>query len=254
MATATTATPHGPLETSVRLVTPERITFLYPLAGPFHRACSYLLDIVVVTAVLIGSYLVALAVTLFSEASLGLMLVITFAVYFFYGATCEGLFNGRTVGKLAFGLRVVSTEGVPITGAQAVLRNLLWAFDGIWPFAYLPAVACMVLTRRFQRLGDLAAGTMVIVERRPRTGRVDRPDNRDADRVLLLLPTTPPAGSELSKALSDYVKARKRFTRARLEEMGEHLARPFRKKYDLPATMGADAILCALYRRVFLGD
>lgn len=254
MATATPAPSHSPLETSVRLVTPERVTFLYPLAGPFHRACSYLLDVLVIGLCLFVGSLVSVALTLGSEASAGLTFALIFIIYFFYGATCEAVFNGRTPGKMAFGLRVVSTEGVPITAAQAVLRNLLWAFDGIWPFGYLPAIGCMVLTRRFQRLGDLAAGTMVVVERRPRTGRLDRPDNPDAGRLLPLLPAAPPSGSELSRVLADYVKTRKRYAPARREEIAEHLARPLRSRYDLPRGATADAILCALYRRVFLGD
>ncbi len=254
MATATLASSQSPLDTSVRLVTPERITFLYPLAGPFHRACSYLIDFAVIAAFLIAGSIASVAFSVMGEWSLGLMFVIWFIVYFFYGGFCEALFNGRTVGKLALGLRVVSTEGVPITGAQAVLRNLLWAFDGVWPFAYLPAIVCMVLTKRFQRLGDLAAGTMVIVERRPIGAKVVRPDNKLADRVLPLLPASPPAGPELSRALSDYVKCRKRFAAGRTEELGEHLARPFRKRYDLPREFTADAILCALYRRIYLGD
>lgn len=246
--------PRAPIDTTIRLVTPERVTFQYPLAGPFHRACSYLLDLVVVVGIGLAALFVSLAIGLGTSAGLGLYLVLLFVLYYFYGAVCEALFNGQTPGKRAFGLRVVSVEGVPITAAQAVLRNLLWSLDGIWPFAYLPAIACMVLSSRFQRLGDLAAGTMVIVENRPRRGQVVRADNAIAARVLPLLPATIPAGPELSRALSDYVKTRLRYGPERREEIAEYLAGPLRRRYDLDMGLPADAIVCAVYERIFLGS
>lgn len=243
----------APIDTTIRLVTPERVAFQYPLAGPFHRACSYLIDLAVVVGIGLAGLLLSLAVGLGTQSGMGLYFVVLFVLYYFYGAICEALFNGRTPGKKAMGLRVVSVEGMPITATQAVLRNLLWALDGIWPFAYLPAVACMVASRRFQRLGDLAAGTMVVVERRIGKGRIVRPDNALAAKVLAILPATVPAGPELSRALADYAKTRTRYSPARREEIAEHLAGPIRRRYDLPAGLPADAVLCAVYERTFLG-
>jgi hypothetical protein len=131
---------------------------------------------------------------------------------------------------------------VPIIGAQAFLRNLLWAFDGI-AFAYIPAIVCMVLTRKFQRLGDLAAGTMVMVETRPGRGGVARLRDAAIDKVLPWLPKRIEAGPEVARALSDYVKHRGRFGRERREEMAAHLANPLRQKYQLPSDASADAVL-----------
>jgi uncharacterized RDD family membrane protein YckC len=254
MATATLSPAHEPLDTTVRLVTPERITFQYPLAGPFRRAVAYLIDLVVIGLLCLLAALVATVVSLGTSSGLGLFLVAFFVLYFGYGATCEALFNGQTPGKRILGIRVVSDRGVPITGAQAVLRNLLWAFDGAWPFAYLPAVGCMLLTRKFQRLGDLAAGTMVIVEERPRRGGVARVDEPEVLALLPWLPARIAAGPELARALADYVGHRKRFGRPRREEMAAHLAGPIRRRHALPAEASGDAIVCALYHRVFLGD
>ncbi|MFO0959043.1 MAG: RDD family protein [Isosphaeraceae bacterium] len=253
MSTSALSAPQAPIDTTIRLVTPERVTFQYPLAGPFHRACSYLIDMLIVVLIGAASLLASLALGLGTSAGMGLYLVILFVLYYFYGAICEALFNGQTVGKRALGLRVVSVEGVPITATQAVLRNLLWPLDGIWPFAYLPAVACMIASRRYQRLGDLAAGTMVIVEARPGGRQVVRPDNAVFDKVLPMLPASIPAGSEMSRALADYARTRVRYSPARREEIAENLAGPLRGRYDLPADLPADAILCAAYARVFLG-
>ncbi|CAN5907996.1 RDD family protein [soil metagenome] len=243
----------APLDTTVRLVTPERITFQYPLAGPFRRASAYLVDLGVMFLLVILGLIVSLVLALGTEASLGLFLAFLFVLRFGYGALFEGLFNGQTPGKWVLGIRVVSAEGIPITGAQAFLRNLLWAFDGFWPFAYLPAIASMLLTRRFQRLGDLAAGTMVVVEQRLGKWDLTRPEGKEIEALLPWLPVRIDAGPELSRALSDYVKHRKRFSPARREEMASHLARPAKERYQLPPRATSDAVVCALYHRVFLG-
>jgi uncharacterized RDD family membrane protein YckC len=242
-----------PLDTQVRLVTPERITFQFPLAGPFRRALAYLVDLVIIVIVAIVGLVASLLLSLGSSAGLGIYLAFLFVLQWGYGAICEALFNGQTAGKRALGIRVVTDQGVPITGAQAFIRNLIWVFDGI-AFGYMPALACMLLTRKFQRLGDLAAGTMVMVEHRPGRGGVARLDERAIAAVLPWLPSHVDAGPELSRALSDYVKHRARFGRDRREEMTAHLAGPLRRRYALPEEASGDAIVCALYHRVFLGD
>jgi uncharacterized RDD family membrane protein YckC len=242
-----------PLDTSTLLVTPERIAFRYPLAGPFRRSLAYLLDLLVMAvAMIIG--LIAISLAFFgSEASLGVYFVFLFILWWGYGALFETIFNGQTVGKMALGIRVVSDQGVPISGAQALLRNLLWVFDG-FTFGFMPALACMILTRKFQRLGDLAAGTMVMVEQRPGRSGVVRVNDKAIETLLPWLPSRVDAGPELARALSDYVKHRSRFGRERREEMAGHLARPLRELFNLPADAPSDAIVCALYQRVFLGD
>jgi uncharacterized RDD family membrane protein YckC len=254
MATATLSPSHEPLDTTVRLVTPERIAFQYPLAGPFRRAVAYLIDLAIMGVLCVLALLTSLAVSLGTISGLGLFLAAFFVLNFGYGASCEALFNGQTPGKRVVGIRVVSDQGVPITGAQAMLRNLLWAFDGLWPFAYLPAVACMLLTRRFQRLGDLAAGTMVVVEERPRRAGVARVAEPEVEALLPWLPARVAAGPELARALADYVGHRRRFGKARREEMAAYLAVPLRGRLGLPPGASGDAILCALYHRVFLED
>ncbi|HWE35106.1 MAG TPA: RDD family protein [Isosphaeraceae bacterium] len=267
MATATTTTAAArargperdfePLDTAVRLVTPERIRFQYPLAGPFRRAVAYLIDLVVwlVFWLVVGLILLVLALLqLGGSKVIGILLVVYFLSQWGYGAFCEALFNGRTPGKRAMGIRVVTVEGVPIRGAQAVLRNLLWVVEWFLPFGYLPAIASMVLTRRFQRLGDLAAGTMVVVERRAMAGGVAAVREPGVERVLTWLPTQVAAGPELARALSDYVKRRRRFGPDLREEIAAHVAGPIRSRYALPVEATNDAIVCALYHRVFLGD
>ena len=243
-----------PLDTSVRLVTPERVEFRYPLAGPFRRAIAYLVDLAVLFALIALGAIASLILTLGSPSGMGPILAIAFALTWGYGAFCEGFFNGQTVGKRAVGIRVMTTEGVPITGTQAVLRNLIGAVDGPMPFLYMTGLTSMVLTSRFQRLGDLAAGTMVVVEESRLGSSVPRVEAEAVANLLPLLPLRVTAGSEMARALSDYVRHRMRFGRDRREEIARHLAGPLRRRYSLPEDAPSDAVLCAFYHRLFLGE
>ncbi len=246
--------PESPIDATVRLMTPERIVFDYPLGGPFRRFTAYLVDLCLLTLLVVGTTMVSLTMSQGTASGWGLALIAYFLLSWGYGAFCEGIFNGQTLGKRALGLRVVSERGVPITGAQAILRNLVGAVDGLLPFSFMIGLSSMLLSRRFQRMGDLAAGTMVIIEdRRPRLGlmRIQEPRVR---AVVDRLPTRIAAGTHLARALSDYVRRRHRFGRGLREEMAEPLARPLRQRFGLPPTEPADVVLCAVYHRVFLGE
>lgn len=263
MATATLIPLDPPLDTTIQLVTPERIVFEYPLAGPFRRYFAYLLDVLVVILAVAIAATAFFALALGSLSGFGPIFVAYFLIMWGYRGFCEVVFNGQTLGKRALGLRVVSEQGVPITSTQAVVRNLVGALDGTMPFFLRPdltamlllfGLTSMMLTRRFQRLGDLAAGTMVVVEQRRWRPGVVRVNEPAVDAVIPWLPVRIQAGPEMARALSDYVKHRGRFGRARREEIAEHLARPLRARYGLPADTLADTVLCAVYHRVFLGE
>lgn len=242
------------LDTTVRIVTPERIVFQHPLAGPFHRVFAYFLDLLVLMALVIGASIVSMALALGSFSGVGSALVAYFVLTWGYGAFCETLFNGQTLGKRAAGVRVVSETGVPITAAQAVLRNLVGVVDGLVPFCYLVGLTTMCLSPRFQRLGDLAAGTMVVVEERQHRAGVTRVGDAAVTALLPWLPLRIAAGPELARALSDYVRRRDRFGPSFREEMAAPLARPLRARLGLPDGPSADTVLCAVYHRVFLGE
>jgi uncharacterized RDD family membrane protein YckC len=88
-----------------------------------------------------------------------------FAVYWGYYVLCEWFMNGQSPGKRAFGLRVVKEGGGPITFVDIAIRNLLRIVDGLAIYAI--AGITMFCTRKVQRLGDLAAGTVVIWDAAP---------------------------------------------------------------------------------------
>jgi uncharacterized RDD family membrane protein YckC len=243
-----------PLDCIVRLVTPERIVIAHPLAGPSRRFMAYLIDQLLLIVLLLLALLISLVVTMGSQSALGPFLIAYFVLTWGYGAFCEGLFNGQTVGKRTMRLRVVSERGVPISGAQAVLRNLVGSVDGLVPFFYQTALASMVLSSKFQRLGDLAAGTMVVVEERRWRRGVTRIDDPEVAALLPWLPSRIAAGSDLARVLSDYVGARHRFDPLRRAEMAEPLARSLRKRFGLSGQYAADVVLCAVYHQIFVGE
>ena len=246
--------PFEPLDTTVSLITPERIVFFYPLAGPFRRLFAYILDLFVLALIVFILAMISFALTLGSPSSAGIILVGYFFLSWGYGILCEAFLNGQTLGKKALHIRVVTDQGVPITGAQATLRNVVGTVDGLIPFAFMPGLASLCLTQRFQRLGDLAAGTMVIVEEPSVRAGVTKVNEPAVEALLPWLPLRIAAGKDLSRALSDYVKARLNFSAALRNEMAAPLARPFRRRFGLPNDSTSDAVLCAVYHRVFLGE
>ena len=244
------AEAHQPIDTTVRLITPERITFTYPLASPFRRGLAYLIDAVILTLLIVIGIAIGLLLTLGNAAGIGIALAISFGLIWGYGIVCEGVFNGQTPGKKLSGIRVVTTKGVPITGSQAAIRNLIGTIDGPIPFLFVPGFVSMMLTRRFQRLGDLAAGTMVIIEEVRYEAKLSAVNDPAVMDLIALLPLRVPGNSEQVRALSDYVKHRGRFGPDLREEIARPLADPIRARHALPESSRGDAVLCAYYHRL----
>lgn len=139
------------------------------MAGPMLRLAAYLIDGCIKTVVMI---VVVLAMGLAGMALgdrvvTGLIALIAFFMEWFYPMVFEAGRRGATPGKRAVGLRVVQVTGSPITPGQAFLRNILRWIDSMPLFTYGFGMVSCLATRRFQRLGDLAAGTVVIYDRRP---------------------------------------------------------------------------------------
>jgi uncharacterized RDD family membrane protein YckC len=227
---------------------------VYPLAGPFRRFMAYLIDQMLIVVLVLAAFLLTFLLALGSASFVGPAAVAYLALTWGYGAFCEGFFNGQTLGKRWLGIRVLSERGVPISGAQAILRNLVGTVDGLFPFFYLIGLTSMLVSRRFQRMGDLAAGTMVVIEERRSSRGITRIIDPDVDALLPWLPERIAGGSHLARVLSDYVEVRRRFGPLRRAEMAEPLAGPLRMRFGLPAQSSADIVLCAVYHRIFLGE
>ena len=144
--------------------TPEGIAFSLHLASPITRSMALAID--VAATLLIASVLGQLLVPFVAfswDLLQAVRLVVYFAVIIGYGIVLEWFWRGQTIGKRILRLRVVDEQGLRLRLSQVVIRNLLRAVDML-PLLYLVGGVVCALSRRAQRLGDLAAGTIVIRE------------------------------------------------------------------------------------------
>ncbi|MDZ4847847.1 MAG: RDD family protein [Pirellulaceae bacterium] len=266
---------HPPLDLTVAVTTPENISFEYQLAGPFRRLPAFLLDIAFRSLIVflmlflvlffgIGNFLPGSGTLLAAFSIIGV-----FLLSWFYGLFFEAWWNGQTPGKRVLGLRVVSSDGRPINAAQATIRNFLRVAD-FFPYAslqvfgseqdlyilptFLVTLVCMLMTRRFQRLGDLAAGTMVVVDERiwyPKKAIMDDP------RITSLtefIPASFRMSPSLAKTIALYVERRASMSPRRRESTAATLAIPLILQFGFLPDTSSDLLLCSIYYREFFLD
>jgi len=250
------------LDTAVAIVTPENIAFQYRVAGPFLRLPAYLIDFLLRGLVCVIALIVAIttAVAGIGGLSMAMWLILWFVLEWFYGGLCETFFNGQTVGKRLVGLRVVSVDGQPINAWQAILRNVLRLADGLpmfmigsdiyFPF-FMLGLAAVSMNDRYQRLGDLAAGTMVVVEEKRRLQGLMTISDPQVMAMAGRIPANFPFTRKLGLALAAYVQRRKFLVPARRLEIARHLATPIRDHLSLPANTDPDLLWCGLFQRAF---
>jgi uncharacterized RDD family membrane protein YckC len=146
----------------IEIQTPEGVKFSLPLAGPVSRLLALTVDgAVTVAAVMAISMAGSSLAPLFGDFLNASLVLLYFAVMTGYGVALEWFWNGRTLGKRVVGLRVADARGLRLTFSQVLIRNLLRAVDSL-PLFYLVGGTVCVLNSRLQRLGDLAAGTIVV--------------------------------------------------------------------------------------------
>jgi uncharacterized RDD family membrane protein YckC len=153
--------------------TPESVAFAYELAGLGSRGLALALDTLVVALIILGeaalaalTYLLVITVLPASEGpaaawAIGVTAVVAFATswaYFIYGEVAR---NGRTWGKGRMGLRVVRDDGSRVGLLDSVIRNVLRLVD-ILPGNYAVGMVCILASPKHKRLGDMAAGTVVV--------------------------------------------------------------------------------------------
>lgn len=240
------------LDSIIRVVTPENIAFEYRIAGPFRRLPAFLIDLAIIILI---DFLIYIVFSTLAIASLGMglfgMLVGWFAVFWFFGGVCETFLNGQTPGKWLLGLRTLTYDGQPINGLQAVMRNMFRAADLLVP---LLGLIVMMLNRRYQRLGDLVAGTIVVIEERHWLTGVPKFEDPRAIQLAAYLPPNFVVSRSLARALATYVERRKYFSPPRRREVAKHLAEPLLAKFGLPPDTSYDLLLCSLYYRKFIAD
>ena len=191
----------------VAVETPEGIVLELRPAGLGARFYAFALDGVIRLAIM---YAAAIGLAFMGGIGVAFWLILIFVLEWFYPVVFELTPSGATPGKRVFGLRVVMDNGLPVTAAASVTRNLLRAADFL-PFGYGFAIVSILLRRDCKRLGDIAAGTIVLHE--PRTA-----PRIALDTVAPIVPATPLAPEDQAALIALAARA-PRLTVARLDEL-----------------------------------
>ncbi len=234
------------LDTDFEISAPEYILFRYSLAGPMTRMIAVLIDHLVILGLILLSFLVlAIAgnISAFAELdTLGgfmtfLLFMAMFLLNWFYFLLFEWGNRGRTPGKMALGLRVVSVDGTSLDLLQILIRNLVRPADMfpmslvLFPTYFVGGLTMFFGGRSFRRLGDLAAGTIVVREQRPRLNMNDA-GGAAADRAAALsaeLHMRVYPSAALSQALNDFAGGYMQLNPARALEIARGVEEPIRR-------------------------
>ena len=210
------------LDTTRTVETPEGINLDLQVVGPVPRALAWVVDIIIRTILYI-----ILGVTLanFGLFGDGLYLLFIFLLEWFYPVFFEVYMRGATPGKRLLGLRVVGDDGAPVSWSSSTIRNLMRFVDFL-PFGYGFGLLCMFWHRDFKRLGNLAAGTVVVYVEKPKA----------QTQILADTSTAPPCqlNPEEQKTIVDFAERLDGLTEDRAEELAR-TSGPLVKDADDPA-------------------
>lgn len=202
------------LDTYYQVETPEGIDLTLRPAGFLARALAFAIDLIIRGLVLL---ILALLLLLFDKFGKGLMLIFYFLVNWWYMVLFEVLNQGRSPGKQLLGLRVVHDDGTPVGWGASLTRNLL-RFVDMLPLSYSVGLVCCLCNRTFKRLGDLAAGTLVVYKE-----TASKPPE---------LPQAPPLHAPFKLSLQEqravvgFAERHQSLSQARRDELASILAEP----------------------------
>lgn len=148
---------------TLRIRTPEGIEFSLPLAGPTTRFLAWAIDVACIATLTVAMATVVLSVfaTIRGDWAAAAWIVAFFCLREGYAMTLEWFWRGQTLGKRLLGLRVLDEQGLRLQFSQVAVRNLLRFIDSAPALYLVGGIACLV-SRRAQRIGDLAANTVVV--------------------------------------------------------------------------------------------
>jgi len=219
---------------------PEGVEITLQLAGPVSRARAWFIDF---ACKMLLTMMVPPVLRLLGEAGEGVTFVFLFLAWVLYPVLFEALWSGATPGKRICGLAVVNSDGTPIGWSAAFLRNVMRMADML-PIGYAVGLASMLLDRHFRRLGDLAAGTIV----------VHRAPARAASKFTLarLPPPVAPPTALLpleQRAVLDFAERRRSWSDERAAEIAEIAAPLVQGRTGADAVDRLDAVAAALLER-----
>lgn len=211
------ALPSAPgtlLDTRFHVETPEGIDLVMRPAGLLVRALAFAIDLAI-RGLILG--VAAFVLAMLGQLGMGLGAILYFLVNWWYMVLFEVLNQGRSPGKQMLGLRVVHDDGTPIGWAASLTRNLL-RFVDILPFGYTLGIISCLNHPAFKRLGDIAAGTLVVYRDAP----LSKPLLADAEP----LPAPFPLNLDEQRAVLGFAERGGQLSAARRAELAALLAEP----------------------------
>jgi len=188
-----------PIANQLNIDTPELVSIEMPVAGIGSRFIAIVIDYLIWTGLLvvlsiIGAVIVA-SLSVFGGASanwvIGIVLLLVFLFHWGYFTLFEAFWNGRTPGKKIAKIRVIQQSGRPIGLFESMARNFIRYVDQ-FPSFYAVGVIAMFVTKQHQRLGDLAAGTLVVRDREQETPLWGDSGSRTFTAASFAAATAPP--------------------------------------------------------------
>ena len=202
----------APIDTLRHIETPEGVALSLRVAGPVARVLAWSVDSLIRYGAL---WVLLMALAVLGKGGLGLWLIILFLAEWLYPTMFEVYAGGATPGKKVLGLKVIHANGTPVDWPGALIRNLLRAVDFL-PLLYGFGLVTMLCNHDFQRLGDLAAGTLVIY-RDPPTAAPQLPPGP-------ALPPPFPLSSAEQQLLIDFAERSAALNPERQAELADFLA------------------------------
>lgn len=169
----------APRDLEIVIRTPENVEFAFELGGLASRMLAWMLDFALIAGItMIFGLVLGLIGLALGGIAIALLFVVFFVVQWFYFVILEWRFDGQTLGKRVLGLRTIDERGFRIGFFQATIRNLVRIVDFL-PGLYGTGAVTALLDRQGRRLGDLAAGTLVVRTRKaPMPSQVVPPAER----------------------------------------------------------------------------
>lgn len=220
-----------------RIETPEGIALTLPIADPISRGYAFAIDLIIRVLML---FLLGATLGLFKSVGLGLFLIILFVIWWGYYVICEMLMNGTSPGKKIMKLQVLNDDFTPIHFSSSLIRNILRTADAL-PGFYGLAATTMLFNGNNQRLGDIAAKTIVVSTTRQHYKAISI--NESA-----LLPPVAFTAEEQRNVIA-FARFCENHTQERAAEMAQHLSQGLNE----PNAVKLANQLCR-YAKWFLGE
>jgi uncharacterized RDD family membrane protein YckC len=242
----------------VRIETPEHVVFQYELAGLGSRIIAGLIDLMLIGLALLALLLIVIAFAGGLQGlgtwAIALGAVTAFFTLWGYPIFFEIFWRGQTPGKRSLSMRVIQEGGYALTPQVVIVRNLLRIVDFL-PGGYFLGLLVMILNRRYKRVGDFVAGTIVIRDRSafaapPRLHPHEAVPQGQEERVAELRRLgIHRLGAEQIQVIQDFMQRRHSLSADARVRLSAQLAQGVCRQLEIPPESGEKFLQCVLAAR-----